>query len=43
MPAAPRQVAFQKGLYFVVVGWNQVSQASITALVSAIERALPRE
>jgi hypothetical protein len=43
MPAAPRRVAFQKGRYFVVVGWNQVSQASITALVSAMERALSDE
>lgn len=43
MPPAPSEVRFQKGLYFVVVDWSQVSQAGITTLVSAIERTLPSE
>jgi hypothetical protein len=43
MTPAPNEVRFQKGVYFVVVAWNQVSQAGITTLVSAIERALPSE
>jgi hypothetical protein len=43
MPPAPSEVRFQKGPYFVVVQWNQVSQASITALVSALQRTLPAE
>ena len=43
MTPAPGEVRFQKGVYFVVVGWNGVSQAGITTLVSAIERALPSE
>ena len=43
MTPAPGEVRFQKGVYFVVVAWSQVSQAGITTLVSAIERALPSE
>lgn len=43
MASAPSEVRFQKGLYLVVVAWSQVSQAGITTLVSAIERALPSE
>ena len=43
MTPAPSEVRFQKGVYFVVVAWSQVSQAGITTLVSAIERALPSE
>ena len=43
MNPAPSEVKFQKGVYFVIVGWAGVSQASITTLVSAIERALPPE
>lgn len=41
MPAAADEVKFQKGLYLVVVQWKNVSQAAITALVSAIQRSLP--
>lgn len=43
MAPAPSEVRVQKGVYLVVVGWSQVSQAGITTLVSAIERALPSE
>jgi hypothetical protein len=43
MTPAPSEVRFQKGMYFVVVAWTEVSQAEITTLVSAIERALPSE
>jgi hypothetical protein len=43
MTPAPSEVRFQKGVYLVVVGWTDVSQAGITTLVSAIERALPAE
>jgi len=43
MPPAPSEVRFQKGIYFAVVEWSQVSQASITALVSAIQRTLPAD
>lgn len=43
MAMAPSEVRFQKGVYFVVIGWTGVSQAGITTLVSAIERALPSE
>ena len=43
MVPAPSEVRFQKGVYFVVVAWSQISQAGITTLVSAIERALPSE
>jgi hypothetical protein len=43
MTPAASEVRFQKGAYFVVVAWSQVSQAGITTLVSAIERALPAE
>jgi hypothetical protein len=42
MPDAAGEVKFQKGLYLVVVRWKDVSQAAITALVSAIQRALPQ-
>ena len=42
MPSAAGEVQFQKGLYLVVVQWKNVSQAAITALVSAIQRALPQ-
>jgi len=43
MPAAANRVKFQKGRYFALAEWNGVSQASITALVRALERALPEE
>ena len=41
MQSAAHEVKFQKGLYLVVVQWNNVSQAGITALVGAVQRALP--
>ncbi len=41
MPPAAQQVNFQKGRYFVVVHWNNVSQTSITTLIRAIQRRLP--
>jgi hypothetical protein len=43
MAPAPGEIRFQKGVYFAVVAWNGVSQAGITTLVSAIEKALPAE
>lgn len=41
MRAAAREVKFQKGLYLIVVQWNNVSQASITTLVGAVQRSIP--
>jgi len=41
MPAAAREVKFQRGPYLVVVQWNNVSQTGITALVGAVERSIP--
>jgi hypothetical protein len=41
MPPAAQQVNFQKGLYLVIVHWNNVSQTSITTLIRAIQRGLP--
>lgn len=41
MPSAAQQVNFQKGQYFVVVHWNNVSQTAITTLIRAIQRTLP--
>ena len=41
MPPAANEVKFQKGLYLVVVQWNNVTQTSITALVGAIQKSLP--
>jgi hypothetical protein len=41
MPFSANQVKFHKGVYLVIVQWNDASQASITALVGAIQRNLP--
>jgi hypothetical protein len=41
MPSAAQQVNFQKGLYLVIVHWNNVSQTAITTLIRAIQRSLP--
>jgi len=43
MNSAANEVKFQKGQYLVIVQWNNVSQTSITALVSALQRSLPGE
>jgi hypothetical protein len=41
MSSAPSEVKFQKGVYLVAVQWEGASQASITALVGAIQKRLP--
>jgi hypothetical protein len=41
MAPAASEVKFQKGQYLIVVDWQNVSQAGITAFVSAIQRKLP--
>jgi hypothetical protein len=38
--AEAQAVKFQEGRYFVLVKWNNVPKASLTALVRAIEKAL---
>jgi len=40
MPSAANEVKFYKGVYLVIVHWDNVSQASITALVGALQRSL---
>jgi hypothetical protein len=41
MPSAPNEVKFHRGPYLVIVHWISASQAAITALTGAIQRALP--
>ncbi len=41
LPPAANQVQFQKGVYLVIVQWNNVSEAGITALVTALQKTLP--
>ena len=41
LPPAANQVQFQKGVYLVIAQWNNVSQAGITALVTALQKTLP--
>lgn len=43
MRPAASEVRFQKGRYLIVVQWKNVTQASITVLVGAIQRTLPSE
>jgi hypothetical protein len=43
MPSAANEVKFHRGVYLVVVHWNNLIQANVTALVSAIQRSLPSE
>jgi hypothetical protein len=39
--AEAQTVKFQKGSYLVLVKWNNVPKASLTALVRAIQKAVP--
>jgi hypothetical protein len=39
--AEAQTVKFQQGAYLVLVKWNNVSKASLTALVRAIQKAVP--
>ena len=41
MPFSANQVKFHKGVYLVLVRWDNASRAAVTALVGAIERSLP--
>jgi len=41
LPPAANQVQFQKGVYLVIVRWNNASQAGVTALVTAVQKTLP--
>jgi len=41
MPSAPNQVKFHRGAYLILVHWDNVPQAAITALVGAIQRSVP--
>jgi hypothetical protein len=41
LPPAANQVQIPKGVYLVIVRWNNVSQAGITALVTAVQKTLP--
>jgi hypothetical protein len=39
--AEAQTVKFQQGVYLVLVKWNDVPKASLTALVRAIQKAVP--
>jgi hypothetical protein len=39
--AAAQTVKFQEGRYFVLIQWNNVQKADLTALIRAIQKALP--
>lgn len=39
-PAEAQTVKFQEGHYFILVSWNDVPKANLTALVRALEKAL---
>lgn len=41
MPPAANEVKFHRGVYLVLVHWDNVSHSAITALVGALERSLP--
>jgi hypothetical protein len=41
MPSTANEVKFHRGVYLVVVHWDNVPHAAITALVGAIQRSLP--
>ena len=40
MRAEAQTVKFQEDRYFILVKWNNVPRASLTALVRALEKAL---
>ncbi len=39
-PAAAQAVKFQEGNYLVLVKWNAVPKANLTALIRAIQKTL---
>jgi hypothetical protein len=42
-PALASSVKFQRGVYFVLVQWSNVSQTAITTLVHALQKSLPEK